>query len=78
MKKFLFPLFVVAALASCTLLPHEKKSTETLTNLKQDVSTLASDEFEGRAIGTPGADKAAGYIQDQFLQIGLLPKGTVG
>jgi hypothetical protein len=78
MKKFLFPLFVVAALASCTLLPHEKKSTETLTNLKQDVSTLASDEFEGRAIGTPGADKAAGYIQDQFLQIGLLPKGTLG
>ncbi len=78
MKKFLLQLLVVAAFASCTVIPHEKKSNETLSNLKKDVSTLASDEFEGRAIGTPGADKAAGYIQDQFLQIGLLPKGTVG
>ena len=78
MKKFLLQISMAVAFASCTVLPHEKKSNGTLTNLKKDVSTLASDEFEGRAIGTPGADKAAEYIQNQFLQIGLLPKGTLG
>ena len=78
MKKFLLHFAVATALASCTILQHEPKSTESVAHLKQDVSTLASDEFEGRAIGTPGADKAAGYIQEQFLQIGLLPKGTLG
>ena len=78
MKKFLFHIIVATALASCTVLSHEKKSADSIPNLKVDVSVLASDAFEGRAIGTPGADKAAGYIQDQFLNIGLLPKGTLG
>jgi hypothetical protein len=78
MKKFLFHCAIATALASCTIVSHEQKSSESVTHLKTDVSVLASDEFEGRAIGTPGADKAAGYIQDQFLQIGLLPKGTLG
>ena len=78
MKKFLFHIIVAIALVSCTVLSHEKKSADSIPNLKVDVSVLASDAFEGRAIGTPGADKAAGYIQDQFLKIGLLPKGTLG
>lgn len=78
MKKFLFQTTVVVALTSCTVLSHEEKTNESIPNLKADVAVLASDAFEGRAIGTPGADKAAGYIQDQFLKIGLLPKGTLG
>lgn len=78
MKKFLFYLTVAVALTSCTVLSHEKKTADSIPNLKTDVATLASDAFEGRAIGTPGADKAADYIQQQFIQIGLLPLGTSG
>lgn len=78
MKKFVFYLTVAVALTSCTVLSHEKKTADSIPNLKTDVATLASDAFEGRAIGTPGADKAADYIQQQFIQIGLLPLGTSG
>jgi Zn-dependent M28 family amino/carboxypeptidase len=37
------------------------------------VKTLASDEFEGRAPGTPGEDKTVEYIKAQFERIGLKP-----
>lgn len=43
---------------------------------KTDIYTLASDDFEGRGIGTAGADKSAAYIFDRFEQLGLSPKGT--
>ena len=33
---------------------------------------LASDELEGRGIGTPGIDKAARYISDEFSRLGLV------
>jgi len=32
---------------------------------------LASDELEGRGVGTQGLDKAADYVAEQFRQIGL-------
>ncbi len=35
------------------------------------LSILASDEFEGRETGKPGADKAANYIADEFKKMGL-------
>jgi hypothetical protein len=37
------------------------------------LSILASDEFEGRETGKPGADKAAHYIADEFKALGLQP-----
>ena len=38
---------------------------------KQHVITLASDEFEGRAPGTPGGIKTKNYIADHFDSLGL-------
>src|SRR5699024_6834241 len=35
--------------------------------------TLASDEFGGRAPGTPGGKKATNYIKNQFENAGLEP-----
>jgi hypothetical protein len=35
------------------------------------VTYLASDELQGRGVGTPGIDKAADYIADQFSRLGL-------
>jgi aminopeptidase N len=41
----------------------------------QDIEYLASDELEGRGLGTPGLDKAADYIAKQFSDAGLQPCG---
>ena len=38
---------------------------------KEHVKTLASDEFEGRAPGTPGGEKTKSYISDHFKSLGL-------
>lgn len=41
--------------------------------LKQHVEYLASDELQGRAIGTHGKETAAQYIAARFREIGLRP-----
>lgn len=40
--------------------------------------TLASDEFEGRAPGTPGETRAVAYLVEQFKAAGLEPAGPDG
>jgi len=42
------------------------------------VSTLAAPEMGGRATGSPGMERAARYIADQFRRIGLKPGGDAG
>lgn len=37
------------------------------------IQTLSSDEMEGRATFTPGIDKAASFIEQEFKAIGLKP-----
>jgi Zn-dependent M28 family amino/carboxypeptidase len=37
------------------------------------VRVLASDDFEGRAPGTPGEDKTVAYLAAQFRKLGLKP-----
>ena len=39
----------------------------------EHVRVLASDEFEGRAPGTPGEDKTVEYLKTQFERMGLKP-----
>lgn len=39
----------------------------------EHVRVLASDEFEGRAPGSPGEDKTVAYLQAQFERMGLKP-----
>ena len=46
--------------------------------LKTHISTLASDEFEGREAGSEGEKKASDYISKEFKKIGLSKKGTDG
>ncbi|MDH5832732.1 M28 family metallopeptidase [Luteimonas kalidii] len=42
------------------------------------VTTLASDEFEGRAPGSAGEEKTVEYIKAQYERIGLEPGGDNG
>jgi len=49
--------------------------TERLSSI---VKELASDEYEGRAPGTPGGRKAVDYLVEQFRALGLEPAGDNG
>jgi len=52
------------------------QSTQILTtSLKKHVYALADDSMGGRNTGTVGGALAANYIQNQYKQIGLIPKG---
>ncbi len=41
----------------------------------QHVRTLAQPDWQGRRIGSPGADAAAEYVAEQFKALGLQPAG---
>ena len=42
------------------------------------VKTLSSDEFEGRAPGSPGEEKTVAYLVQEFTKIGLQPGNPDG
>jgi hypothetical protein len=46
--------------------------------MMQHIKYLASDELQGRGLGTPGIEKASQYIAEQFKKIGLEPGGDNG
>ena len=52
------------------------QSEITTADLRAQVAYLASDELEGRATGSKGAQLAANYIADQLRSAGLKPAGT--
>ena len=41
--------------------------------VKKHLYTLANDSMQGRKAGSPGIEKAAKYIEQQFSEIGLKP-----
>ncbi|WP_370336396.1 M28 family peptidase [Parvularcula marina] len=45
---------------------------------RNDLTTLAGDEYEGREAGTPGYDKAVDYVVAAYKEIGLKPAGDDG
>ncbi len=75
LKKHLLLLLLIG-IVSCKSTSYLPVSDEQLKkNLKEHISTLASDAFEGRETGTPGEKKANEYIQKAFKKAGLKPKG---
>ena len=57
-------------------LDAQKVITEEL--LSKHISTLASDEFEGRAPGTKGEEKTVAYLTESFAAAGLQPGNPDG
>lgn len=51
--------------------------TITASDLENHLMVLASDAFEGRETGEPGAEKAAQYIASHFESIGIAPYNQV-
>jgi Zn-dependent M28 family amino/carboxypeptidase len=87
------PFFgLLVALAAFTLAcapsapPANSANDETkaaLESIKSDdlmahIKTLASDDFEGRAPGTPGEEKTVNYLTGQFQKLGLKPGNPDG
>jgi len=64
---------VSAALASVALSTHVRgdATTESQSRLLNDVKYLASDELEGRGVGTQGLNAAADYVRNEFAKAGL-------
>lgn len=78
MKKFALVICFFGILFSCK--NNQKTTTsnpvlETFqidsSSVKKHLYTLASDAMEGRRTGTPGIEKAAVYIENEFKRIGL-------
>lgn len=50
----------------------------TVSDIKSDLSFLASDEMRGRAVGTPFNALTARYLAHRFEKMGLQPAGSDG
>jgi Zn-dependent M28 family amino/carboxypeptidase len=57
---------------------REAANTITADGMMKHIRVLASDEFEGRAPGTPGEEKSVGYLVKQFQAMGLKPGNPDG
>ncbi len=54
----------------------EKPAISSAADIRRRLAKLASDEFEGRAPGTPGGIAASQYIADEMKAAGLEPMGS--
>lgn len=66
MRRFLFALSAVALLTSPAAAAPGDRAVE-------DVRVLSADDMEGRLVGSPGGEKARGYILGRMRGIGLAP-----
>ena len=67
------------ALAALTIVGAAPPTVHVDTKRMSEVSrVLASDEFQGRAPGTPGEEKTIPYLIQQFKAAGLEPAGENG
>src|SRR4051812_32963760 len=63
---------VVQAAAAATFAPTDEISAD---ELRRDLFVFASDSFRGRETGTPDATRAASFIADRLMDLGLEPAG---
>lgn len=69
-------LLSAALMAVCVHAAAQPKPDGAL--LLEQITTLASDAFEGRAPGTQGETLTTDYLQQQFRQLGLAPGNADG
>ncbi len=71
-RKYLVLSLFFLGLAAC------RTENNNPVTLQDDIAFLASDSLQGRETGTAFEAKAAEYLQNRMLQIGLRPKGNAG
>jgi len=74
----LLPLSLVSS-ALAAVPTHTRPAAHVNTQRMSDITrVLASDEFQGRAPGTPGEERTIPYLIEQFKAAGLEPAGENG
>ncbi len=81
--RLLLLVSVIAGLVGCGTGDSANPAGEIVARIETDrlsatVKVLASDEFEGRAPGTPGGRKTVKYLIEQFAALSLEPGGENG
>lgn len=71
MKKTLYTFLLLFVTAIASAQNIDKIITKTYVD--HLIKTLSSDDMQGRGTFTPGIDKAATFIENEFKQIGLSP-----
>jgi Zn-dependent M28 family amino/carboxypeptidase len=71
-------LFVTAAAAAAAQTGNQDGDAAAAARILKHIRVLSSDEFEGRAPGTPGEDKSIAYLQQEFTRLGLAPGNPDG
>ncbi len=71
----IFPATTLFIACMAFAAPDASSAQIDATQLSGIVKVLASDEFEGRAPGTPGEEKTVAYLVDRFQALGLEPGG---
>src|SRR5687768_9585598 len=75
LNQWLLCFFVYVCTGPSELLAGQVEALKSIgsNHLFNHVRILASDEFEGRAPGTPGEELTVQYLVSQFQKIGLQP-----
>jgi len=71
-------LFMAACACAAAQAPSQGKYDGGAARMLEHIRVLSSDEFEGRAPGTPGEEKAVAYLQKEFAALGLEPGNPDG
>jgi Zn-dependent M28 family amino/carboxypeptidase len=71
---------LLLTLAACTAPPPPADEPPDLSaqRLLDDIEVLASDEYRGRAPGSPGEEKTVAYLETKFREMGLAPGNPDG
>ncbi|WP_371182919.1 M28 family metallopeptidase [Xanthomonas sacchari] len=75
-KQPIVSLLALALSGACLAAPPSAPTFDT-QRLSNDVKTLASDAYEGRAPGSAGEEKTVAYLSAQFQAAGLQPGGDL-
>ncbi|MDB6165041.1 MAG: oppA 3, partial [Lacunisphaera sp.] len=71
-------LLLASVLGAAVATAADSAPTTTAARILERVKVLASDEFEGRAPGSPGEEKTVAYLVGEIKKIGLQPGNPDG
>jgi Zn-dependent M28 family amino/carboxypeptidase len=83
MKKIIAGAAALIIIGGCATVSHtSEQAPQTVAidsnNISEITRTLASEEFQGRAMGTPGEERTVAYLIGLFQSLGLEPGGENG
>lgn len=71
MKRLMLALFGTLIIYACAT--QREVQLNELSDVERIIKSLSADEMQGRATFSPGIEKAAAFIENEFKQIGLRP-----